>query len=91
MIMGHVIETPVMRCTAIEHVQSNKPCTWVSVGDVNQATDITLDGHDLREIGLALAERAARLALDHRQDRLDRVRRVAEQLGVNDLDYLIVP
>jgi len=104
--MGHLIENAVGRCTEPEHVGKDRPCTWLSVADVNQATDHTVTGPFVRELGLALGEHATRLlnesssldrsaAWDGRADilnkRMDLTDRLARILGVDDLAGLMLP
>lgn len=94
--MGHAIDHPSGRCIEPHHLGENRSCTWLA-GEFDGGASWELDGHELRELGLALAARAAVIAGRHPQTReqvavnegeLEAVRHVAEVFGVAHLHEL---
>lgn len=102
--MGHLIESRIARCTNPQHVSDDSSCTWLSVADVNQAGDYTLDGPMLRELGLALSEHYTSLVAkangwsgdnpvlrDEYATRRDITDQLAKLLDVDRLESLMQP
>lgn len=89
--MGHLIENPIGRCTEPQHVNDNHACTWLSIADVNQATDYTVDGPMVRELGLALGEHFTKLVSRGETERAEITLELAQRIGVTDLSTLMLP
>lgn len=89
--MGHLIENPIGRCTELHHVNDNRSCTWLSIADVNQATDYVVEGEMVRELGLALGEHFGKLVREGKTDRAEITLELAQRIGVTDLSTLMLP